>query len=83
MTVTVVEQSSTGAGRGPVRRVRASASLVAVDALGLLDGPPLRWADDLVSLAATICATPMAAIALLDEDRQWFLARVGIPIAVE
>lgn len=37
--------------------------------------------DELVQLAAAICGVPFAAISLLDVDRQWFKARVGLTIA--
>ncbi len=35
---------------------------------------------DLVELAAAICGTPMAMISLVDSDRQWFKARVGLDV---
>lgn len=34
--------------------------------------------DELVQLAADICAVPLAAISLLDAKRQWFKAKTGI-----
>jgi len=34
--------------------------------------------DDLVSLAANICEVPIALISLVDPDRQWFKAVVGV-----
>src|SRR2546427_5510627 len=36
--------------------------------------------DDLANLAAHICEAPIALISLVDEDRQWFKARVGISL---
>lgn len=36
--------------------------------------------DDLVRLAALVCETPIAAISLVDEHRQWFKAEVGLGI---
>ncbi len=36
--------------------------------------------DDLVLLAAQICAAPIGALALIDGERQWFEARSGAPI---
>ncbi len=34
--------------------------------------------DDIVSLASTICRKPISLVSLVDEDRQWFKARVGL-----
>lgn len=34
--------------------------------------------DDLARIAAYICQTPIAIISLIDEDRQWFKARLGV-----
>lgn len=34
--------------------------------------------DDLVLLAAHICETPISLVSLIDRDRQWFKARVGL-----
>ncbi len=36
--------------------------------------------DDIVSLAADICNTPVALITLLDKDMQWFKASVGTEV---
>jgi anti-sigma regulatory factor (Ser/Thr protein kinase) len=46
----------------------------------ILDTDPEVAFDDLALLASHICATPMAAITLVDQDRQWFKARVGVPL---
>jgi PAS domain S-box-containing protein len=55
-----------------------AARLEALKACAILDTPPEQAFDDLVQLAARICAAPMAAVSLVDTDRQWFKARVGI-----
>lgn len=47
----------------------------------ILDTEPEIAFDDLALLASHICETPMAAISLVDEDRQWFKARVGLTAA--
>jgi PAS domain S-box-containing protein len=47
----------------------------------ILDTPPQKAFDDLVKLAAQVCGVPMAAVSLVDSDRQWFKARLGIPLA--
>lgn len=43
----------------------------------VLDTVPEEVFDDLTDLAAHICEAPVAMISLVDEDRQWFKARVG------
>ena len=44
----------------------------------ILDTLPEPDFDDLASLAARICGTPTALITLVDADRQWFKAKVGL-----
>ena len=46
----------------------------------ILDTPPEPVYDDIVSLAAQICGTPFALIALVDSDREWFKATFGITV---
>ena len=43
----------------------------------VLDTPPEPGLDELAALAARICGTPTALISLVDQNRQWFKARVG------
>lgn len=45
---------------------------------GILDAPPEPAYDDLARLAAYICGTPMGIVHLIDERRQWRLAKVGV-----
>jgi signal transduction histidine kinase len=47
----------------------------------VLDTAPESDFDDIAALAAQLCGTPMAAISLVDENRQWLKARVGLDIA--
>ena len=47
----------------------------------LLDSPPERLFDAIVSRAAEICKTPIALISLVDEHRQWFKSKVGLDAA--
>jgi PAS domain S-box-containing protein len=46
----------------------------------LLDTAPEATFDDLVRLVAQVCSTPMAAISLIDSNRLWFKAKVGLAI---
>ena len=45
---------------------------------GILDTEPEAAFDDMVKLANYICQTPIAAISLVDEHRQWFKAIEGL-----
>ncbi|MBW4689058.1 MAG: PAS domain S-box protein [Komarekiella atlantica HA4396-MV6] len=46
----------------------------------ILDTAPEQAFDDLVFLAAQICDTPIALINLIDVNRQWFKAKMGLDI---
>jgi formate hydrogenlyase transcriptional activator len=46
----------------------------------ILDSPPEIPFDDLATLAAHICETPIAMVGFVDGDREWFKARVGLSI---
>jgi GAF domain-containing protein len=55
-----------------------SGRLDALRSLKILDTDAEQAFDDLTSLASYICGTPLAAISLVDEDRQWFKSKVGM-----
>lgn len=44
----------------------------------LLDTPPERRLDRIVEFASTEFAVPICLISLVDSERQWFKARVGV-----
>ncbi|HEY0846966.1 MAG TPA: EAL domain-containing protein [Noviherbaspirillum sp.] len=46
----------------------------------ILDTAPESQYDDIATLAAKICNTPMALITLVDESRQWFKSRFGLDV---
>jgi diguanylate cyclase (GGDEF)-like protein len=52
--------------------------LAMLEALGILDTPPEHDYDDIVAIAAGMCGAPRALISLVDADRQWFKARMGV-----
>ena len=56
------------------------ARLEALGAHAILDTPPDRAFDQIVSFTSAICAAPIAAVSLIDAQRQWFKASVGLGI---
>lgn len=44
----------------------------------ILDTPPEAVFDEIVKLAATMCGTSIALISLVDENRLWFKANIGL-----
>lgn len=55
--------------------------LKALDDYHILDTGPESQFDDIAALAASICETPMAAITLVDKERQWFKSRIGLGLS--
>lgn len=46
----------------------------------IMDSLPEQAYDDFAKLASAICGTPIALITLLDEQRQWFKANIGLSV---
>lgn len=55
--------------------------LAALRRLRLLDTPRELAFDRLTRLAARVGGVPMAAVALLDRDRNWFKSAIGVPVS--
>jgi GAF domain-containing protein len=58
-----------------------SERLAALRALLVLDTPPEERFDRIVQFAADEFDVPMALLSLVDEQRQWFKARVGLGLS--
>ncbi len=56
-----------------------AARLAALRDLDILDTEPEAEFESIVKAAAALCGMPMSLISLVDEDRQWFKANVGLP----
>ena len=69
--------------QAPPDRVEEAATLSALLALDILDTEPEIEFDALVRAASIICDAPISLITLIDADRQWFKANVGLPSVSE
>lgn len=54
--------------------------VLSLEHLNILDSAPEQNFDDLVLLATTLCETPIALVSLVDRERQWFKACVGLDV---
>jgi len=55
-----------------------SARQHALDTYRILDSLPEAAFDDIVQLASVLCDAPIALVSLIDRDRQWSKAKVGL-----
>jgi two-component system NarL family sensor kinase len=71
--VRVAEQAAVAEHEDDPERIQA------LRATGLLDGPVDESFDGLVRLAARLLDAPVALISLVDVDREFLIAQVGVP----
>jgi EAL domain-containing protein (putative c-di-GMP-specific phosphodiesterase class I) len=57
------------------------ARLAALHSFDILDTPAEEVFDEFARLAASIIGTPIALVSLVDANRQWFKAKVGLTIS--
>ncbi len=55
--------------------------LRALKRYAILDTLPEQAYEDVVFLASQICQVPIAMVTFIDNDRQWFKARKGMPLS--
>jgi diguanylate cyclase (GGDEF)-like protein/PAS domain S-box-containing protein len=53
--------------------------VASLHALDVLDSGPEEEFDALIHAASILCGTPISLISLVDTERQWFKANIGIP----
>lgn len=53
--------------------------MAALHALAVLDSGPEEEFDALVRAASLLCQVPISLISLIDDERQWFKANIGLP----
>lgn len=59
---------------------QAARRVDALTKLAILDTSEEQAFDDIVFIASRACSTPIALISLVDVERQWFKARVGLDV---
>ncbi|WP_422371241.1 histidine kinase dimerization/phosphoacceptor domain -containing protein [Hoeflea sp.] len=52
--------------------------LQALHSYEMIDSDPEKDFDDIVQLASSICEAPISLVSLVDSERQWFKASVGL-----
>ncbi|MEX6678020.1 ATP-binding protein [Pseudomonas sp. W2Oct36] len=54
--------------------------VLSLEHLDVLDSANEKAFDDIVLLATTLCDAPIALVSLVDRDRQWFKACIGLEV---
>ncbi|MGI9551846.1 MAG: sensor histidine kinase [Aurantibacter sp.] len=64
----------------PKDHVHEKKRLASLDSYSILDTLPEVDYDNLTTIAAEICGTPISLVSLLDNNRQWFKSRYGLDV---
>jgi sigma-B regulation protein RsbU (phosphoserine phosphatase) len=62
------------------RHIAEDRRVAALQAYGILDTPREEEFDAIVKVVSTICGAPISVINLIDKERQWFKAEVGLGV---
>ncbi|KAB7767285.1 GAF domain-containing protein [Xanthomonas maliensis] len=62
----------------PTTPVDETARQQVLDSYRIVDSLPEDTYQDIVQVAAALCDTPIALMSLVDRDRQWFKAKLGL-----
>lgn len=65
--------------QAPVDSASEAQRLLTLRDLVVLDSEPEEVFDSIARLASQVCGAPIALLSLVDEERQWFKANVGLP----
>src|SRR3954469_743556 len=65
----------------PEHSISEQRRLETLSSYEILDTPREAAFDNLVKLATQICETPVATVTLIDRERQWFKASIGLAVA--
>ena len=80
-TNALTDTAMTAAKDEKVTSAKEHARLLALNSYDILDTPAEEVFDEFARLAASIIGTPIALVSLVDVNRQWFKAKVGLTIS--
>lgn len=62
------------------RHISEASRVEALRSYDILDTPREKEYDDIVNVVSAICDVPISVVNLIDRDRQWFKAEVGLGV---